>query len=81
MRCTLMWLASSFRQDQLVLRGQPQAIDVVAVRNRDFARRDEKITAVDPMIGDGNVALRSRDRPGRVLPNTFVVFPRTGIHP
>ena len=76
-----MWFASSFRQDQFVLRRQPQAIDIFAVSNRDLARANEKITAVDLMIGDGNAALGRRDRLGRLAPITFVVFLRTGIHP
>ena len=51
-----MWFASSFRQDQFVLCCQTQTIEIAAMRNRNLACRNEKITAVDPVIGDGNAA-------------------------
>ena len=37
-------------QNELVLRGEPQAIDVFAVANGDLARADEEFAAVEPII-------------------------------
>ncbi|OJU15833.1 MAG: hypothetical protein BGN84_12790 [Afipia sp. 62-7] len=43
--------AFSFCQDQFVLRGQTQAIGLVAVDDQDFACRGKKIAAVDAIVG------------------------------
>jgi hypothetical protein len=37
-------------KDQFVLRRQSQSIDVTAVRDGDFADRDEKVAAVDAIV-------------------------------
>jgi hypothetical protein len=42
-------IAGSLRQDQFVLRGQAQAIDITAMRNDDLTFRREQLAAVDPI--------------------------------
>jgi hypothetical protein len=50
----------SFGQDQLVLRRQPQAIVVLAMRDDDFALGREQFAAVDPATVHGEKARRRR---------------------
>jgi hypothetical protein len=52
-----MWrlMRRLIRQDELVLRREAKPIRVAAVRNDDFARPEEQVAAVDPVIHDRNI--------------------------
>jgi hypothetical protein len=50
----------SFGQDQLILRGQPQAIVVLAMRDDDLALGREQLAAVDSAAVHGEKARRRR---------------------
>ena len=53
-------IAGSLGQDQLVLRRQPQAIIVPAMRNDDFPLGREQLAAVDSAAVHGEKARRRR---------------------
>src|SRR6185436_17710874 len=53
-------IAGSLGQDQLVLRRQPQAIILLAMRDDDFALGREQFAAVDPAAVHGEKARRGR---------------------
>ena len=53
-------LSGSLGQDQLVLRRQPQAIIVTAMRDDDFALGREQLAAVDSAAVHGEKARRGR---------------------
>ena len=40
----------SLRQDQFVLCGEPEPVEIIAMRDRDFAGVGEEFAAVDPVV-------------------------------
>ena len=50
--------SSLLGQDQLVLAGEAQPVDLAAVMDDDFARSDEEVAAVDLVPGDRDHARR-----------------------
>ena len=62
----------SFGQDQLVLAGQAQPIDLAAVMDDDLARSDEEVAAVDLVALNGNHARRRFSVPRGLFLARFV---------
>src|SRR5690606_13115971 len=59
------FMTDSLGQDQLVLRGQPKPVRLLAVHDGDLAGRDEQLAAVDAIVEQRNAAVCS-GRTGRV---------------
>jgi hypothetical protein len=72
--------ALSLRQEELILCGQAQAINIFPVRDHDFPRGDEEFAAVDTIFDQTNRAL-ARGEHGRLAAWNFAsTFVALGIH-
>ena len=52
-------MRASLRQDELVLRGETQPIDVITMANRDFACTSKDVSAVDSVVIHSNIPVSS----------------------
>src|SRR3979490_3410251 len=72
--------ALSLRQDELVLCGQAQAINIFPVRDHDFPRGDEEFAAVDTIFDQTNRALARGEHGGLAAWNFASTFVAPRIH-
>jgi hypothetical protein len=75
--------ALSLRQEELVLCGQAQAINIFPVRDHDFPRGGEEFAAVDTIFDQTNRALARGEHGGPTAWNfaSTIVAPRIHLAP